>query len=312
MFGKLKDFILKHNRVYHIAPTKIFKKPRYYVIRRHPPGAGFFSNYLYVLCAIMYAKKRGYLPVVDMQRYKTLYNEDRAVEGINNAWEYYFEQPEGASLADAYKSGNYILSNSLDFHREYLPFTEGANKFAIDDKKLGEMHEALQRYIVPRQNILSEINAKMGEYFTGKVVLGVHYRGTDKRKHNGGHFLSVEFDNFVKKIDEITQSLKVDYIFVCSDEEEAIRFLADRFPGKVIFNQAYRSGKGDVRGLHFEQNNTRENHKYLLGKEVLEDTILLSKCDYLLHSHSNVTNASIIMANGGFKKREFIENTVYI
>lgn len=80
---------------YHISFSNIGNKSRYYIIRRKSPGAGFFSNYLYVLTHICYAIERGYKPVVDMQHYSTLYNEDAPINETLNCWKYYYTQPKG-------------------------------------------------------------------------------------------------------------------------------------------------------------------------------------------------------------------------
>ena len=59
----------------------------FYVIRRNPPGAGLFSNFLHVLGHIMIANKRKLTPIVDMENYETLYNEETFINGTRNAWE---------------------------------------------------------------------------------------------------------------------------------------------------------------------------------------------------------------------------------
>ena len=83
---------------------------KYYIIRRSELGAGFFSNYLWVLGHVVFAQKLGYIPVVDMENYPTLYSEDVPVKGIYNAWNYYFENIEEASLEEAYQSKKYVLA----------------------------------------------------------------------------------------------------------------------------------------------------------------------------------------------------------
>ena len=60
-------------------------KAKYYIIYREEGGAGFFSNYMCVLAHIVLARKFGYIPLVDMQNYKTLYREDIPVAGPQHA-----------------------------------------------------------------------------------------------------------------------------------------------------------------------------------------------------------------------------------
>ena len=65
----------------------------FFVIRLYPPAAGFLADYNYVLGYMKYAYDNGWIPVVDMQNYQTLYNEDHPIHGTTNVWEYFFEQP---------------------------------------------------------------------------------------------------------------------------------------------------------------------------------------------------------------------------
>ena len=60
--------------------------PVYYIVRRslNWGDAGFFSNWLYALTHVAYAKEKGWIPVIDMRNYRTLYSEDHPVNGTRN------------------------------------------------------------------------------------------------------------------------------------------------------------------------------------------------------------------------------------
>lgn len=107
----------------HVSLKNLFKKQRYYIIRRPSPGGGFFSNYIWVVAHLSYAVKKNYIPVVDQLNYMTEYTENVPVNGTKNVWEYYFLQPQKESLQRAYASKNYILSDYA-VHSEELPYTE--------------------------------------------------------------------------------------------------------------------------------------------------------------------------------------------
>jgi hypothetical protein len=63
----------------------LYPENTFYVIRRPEPGAGLFSNFHWVLGHILYALEKKYIPVVDMQNYKTFYNELEPINGSKNA-----------------------------------------------------------------------------------------------------------------------------------------------------------------------------------------------------------------------------------
>lgn len=70
-----------------------------YIIRIKPPGEGFYSNVFHVLSKIKFAISRGFIPVVDMLNYSTIFH-DKGFRG--NLWERYYSQPCNLNLEDAY------------------------------------------------------------------------------------------------------------------------------------------------------------------------------------------------------------------
>lgn len=81
-----------------------------YVIRIRKETLGLMGYYMAILGHIYAARSKGYVPVVDMKNYKNTYLKKEEVGNINS-WEYYFRQPAGISLDEAYKSKNVVLSN---------------------------------------------------------------------------------------------------------------------------------------------------------------------------------------------------------
>lgn len=82
----------------------------YYVIRPPYAANGLGGLYLFVLGHMEYAYSKGYIPVVDFGHGKTVYSGDE-ISGNQNVWEWYFLQPGGVSLKEAF-SGNYILART--------------------------------------------------------------------------------------------------------------------------------------------------------------------------------------------------------
>lgn len=306
----IKSFIMSHNKIYHVSLRNIGEKKRYYVIRRHPLGAGFFSNYIYVLSHVMYAQSKGWIPVVDMKRYQTLYNEKEVINGTSNAWEYYFLQPAGVALDTAYKSHNYVLSD-YSLHKEYIPYIENDDSYIVDKERMERASATVSECMIPVVELNTEIQTLFSKYFKGRHILGVHYRGTDKHNYNAGHYISPELEKYIEETERLLSDYKVDGIFLCTDEKSAIEAFSQKFPGKVFWNDAYRAESDSTQGLHLEnvegESAPRNLHKYLLGKEVVIDTYMLSMCDFLIHAHSNVTNAAIIMKNDNFIERRLIK-----
>lgn len=297
------------DRRYSISLSNIFNSRRYYIIRRHKPWAGFFANYLFVIEHIIYAKKKGWIPVVDMENYPTLYNEIYPVDGKMNGWEYYFIQPNNVLLEDAYSSRNYIISDTSHYIK-YLPYIEGDNEFQILPDKITDIFKNICS-IVPLKESIKDMLEMDSSLLRGKVI-GVHIRGTDKRLYVKDHRISADLQKYIQATNEIISSFEVDKIFLCCDEEKTVDIFREYYGNKLIVNDAFRAKEGDTEGIHLKLNSERKDHHFLLGYEVLRDCYMLSKCSYLVFSHSNVTNVALIWNNNKYISTKFVENDIYI
>ena len=79
----------------------------------------------------------------------------------------------------------------------------------------------------------------------------------------------------------------------------------------MVINDAFRSDvqrESHKTGIHeMKVKNARERHKYKMGLEVLKDAWFLSKCDYLVCGHSNITNTVILWNNNMFDRIVCVE-----
>ena len=276
-----------------------------YIIRRIG-NSGFFSNFFYVLGHIVYAQKKNYIPVVDMENYKTLYNEDFLCKGTKNAWEYYFKEKSGITLTDAYKSRNVILSDNY-YLSQYVPSYVGFKESLLTSKDITTLHDVFFKYNEIAPEILETQDAYVKENF-GETTIGIHLRGSDMFDCKG-HPKPAEVDNFLKKLDDIIENNSEAKIFLCTDENHYVSLLKEKYGEKVLTRDVYRSNDHAGKGIHLEDNqNIREYHKYNLGLEVLLDSLILSKCQYLIYGNSNVPLSAIIFNNNQFKKTIHISN----
>ena len=150
-------------------------KPTYYIIRRkwYP---GLFATVGFVASNVRYAIPKGWIPVVDMQNYPSMYLAPEK-RGKENAWEYYFEQPMRVGLAETQNGENIILSDE----KEPIPLPFGMiaryeHKAAFAEWKILVKDGLLK--IKPE--ITEEALAIRDKLFSPKErVLGAHLRGTD-------------------------------------------------------------------------------------------------------------------------------------
>jgi len=278
--------------------------PIYYIVRRNLNwgDAGFFSNWLYALTHIAYAKEKGWIPVVDMRNCHTLYSEKHPVNGTRNAWEYYFEQP--VDTRTAYRSGRFVLSTGSGRKKSYMPFVETDERLDLVPERAEQLKAAAADYMHVRPDLLLSFEEWETTHLAGKRVLGVHWRGTDKRAPPPGHRSTTSLEALLTAVSDLRDRRKPDLIFLASDETGIRERIEEAAGVPVVQTEACRLDAGDARGLHLANvRHARPNHRYLLGLEVLRDAWLLSRCDFLVHGHSNVVNAVLLLRDRPFDDR---------
>lgn len=304
MLEKVKNFF-EHEWPFYLARAR----KKYYIIRRPALGAGFFSNYWWIMGHVVFAHKLGYIPVVDMQNYKTLYSEDVPVQGEWNAWNYYFENVGSIGLQEAYDSGKYVLAEERPLNKYGNKYCEKVYRYPTE-KTIDYYYPIVRDYMVIKPAIRESFESEWNEIKrSDSKVLGIHVRGTDMR-NNMGHPVPATLDKYIECAEKILDSdVQIGSIFLATDEESVIAIFQNYFEQRnirIYYNKAFRSSndskEGKQIGIHeTELNNPREMHKYLMGLEVLKDAWFLSECDYLLCGHSNITNVVLIWNNNKFE-----------
>lgn len=248
------------------------KRKIFYVIRRSP-GAGLFSNVIYVLNHINIALKHNFTPVVDMENFKSIYNEDRKINNTFNAWEYYFKQISPYKLKNIYRSKRVIITEN----KFYKSFSHKISK------KNSDLFKICKKKILINKDICREAGDFVKKNFSGKV-LGIHYRGTSY-KISANHPFPPTKSQMLKYCNKILKNDQYEKIFLCTEDKTMFDFLQKNLGNKIcFFKKSYRSIYDDAFKIY-----PRANHRYKLGKEILIETLVLSKCDGLICQESNVS-----------------------
>ena len=80
LFKKESGFF-NQNINFNICKFGIKNKNKIFYVIKRTPGAGLFSNVIYVLNHLLVAEKNKFIPIIDMENFTTIYNEK---EKINN------------------------------------------------------------------------------------------------------------------------------------------------------------------------------------------------------------------------------------
>jgi hypothetical protein len=242
----------------------------FYVIKRSP-GAGLFSNFIYVLNHLKIASSNNFIPIVDMENFITIYNEKLRINKTFNAWNYYFETKIKINLSKVYNSKKIIFSTnkySSDF------------KHNIDNK---EFRNLFNKWFKIKKIFLLEADKFYQKFFYNQKTLAIHYRGTSY-KTSANHPFPATFkqvDLYIKKL-----LIKGNYtkIFLCTEDLKFLNFIKKKYGNLIVYKDSYRSFKDDAFKIY-----PRKSHRYQLGKEILLESLIISKCDAFLHATTNVS-----------------------
>lgn len=150
-------------------------------------------------------------------------------------------------------------------------------EFELPRKRVNEL---IRKYVRIRSDIKDKVKQFTTQYFNGNYVIGIHFRETDKCAEvpiPSGELCKKVVDDVLAK----TNSKKVK-IFVATDVPWFLDYLKTVYSSMIISYDCFRSVNGVP--VHFSHPDN-----YAKGEEALIDCLLLSKCNYLIKSSSNLS-----------------------
>lgn len=288
LIGKKYNSKIKINdlsQIYYKSYGNLNKNKIFYIIRREPT-AGFFSNVTFILNHLKICDDMNFIPIIDMQNYPSLHNEIHPINKNKNAWEYYFKKINKYSLNEVYKSKNVYMSSKTFQKKMFLDMTN--NEISRYFSKIKIKKEILQKI-----NIFNKEKFKKND-----KILGVHFRGSTYKTARG-HGFPLTKELMIKNIQSLIKKFDYNKIFVVTEEQEYLKALKEKFNDQIIFYDSFRMKKLDSYKIY-----PRKNHRYLLGEEILIETVLLSKCNGLTFIKSNVISAAKLFTKKKIKLHE--------
>jgi len=236
-----------------------------------------------------------------MERAPTLFNEDVPVGGTTNAWEYYFEQPSGRGVADL-TAEDLVITTCGVRRGEFsgaMPIGDGVSVRAAQS--------LVQRYIRLADDVLATADGILHSGVHADV-LGVHVRGTDMRQGlYPDHPQTAPPKVYLERTQAAVERDGFRSVFLACDEIETIHLFQAAFGAMLLTTDAYRVSALVQTTTDYEWlvRSDRTLHRYQLGREVLVDAILLSRCGTLICSQSNVPQAAMYLARG-YQEIDFV------
>ncbi len=283
---------IESNKTYAFGSKN--RNKSFYIIKRKFNANGMFSNLRFVLDHLIYAKKKNFIPIIDMQNFPTVYNEKKKIYNSYNSWNYYFKSINNYDLKEIYNSKNVIFSSDSTLRKLEIDKDKYAQKFC-------------KKYIKLNKSIINKYKLLEKNIFKKKVkVMGVHIRGTLQRIVTG-HSLPPKPKDIVMECNEIFNKYSCKKIFLVTEDLIYYKKFKSFFKDKLITLNTPRS-KPNILGNHNEHftKYNRSLHRYKLGEESIIDTLLLSKTNVFLYTDSNIWRFSVIFSKNKQIKYEFI------
>jgi hypothetical protein len=253
----------------------------YIIVQPQPVSVGMFAIFS-TLAGFLFLYDRGCYAGVSIDctatgaYYEPAYGPDW--------WEYYCEplalgKRQGAQVKRSW--GGEAIDMDLLLHSgvysENYVYPYALPEFYLSRKSVFEL---IQKYIKIKPHLLQKIDSFVEREFTAPLMFGVHYRGTDKSIEAARVSYQQVLDTVYREIQRYSSQ---DYkMFVATDEHAFLEYMQQQFPHRICYQQAMRSV--DNKPLHLS-----ENHPYRQGEEALIDCLLLSRCDCLIRTSSNLS-----------------------
>ena len=274
-----------------------------YYIRFGGAEHGFFGQFRILLKYLAYADRIGFYRVVEWPN-NFPYAEKEGVRGIQNPFEYYFDQPMGISLEDMRKSYNVFCGEEIHITDFYLDkeIPGGEEGYMISEAFIERLAEIMRKYI--RLNSWTEnyMQQEIGGLLQNKKTVGVHVRGSDYKKNYNNHPAIVPVKEYIRAAERLMRSGKYEQVFLATDDMEALELFSSVFADKLVYYKDVIRTKGNV-SVAFSKKR-RNNHRYRLGLEVLRDMMSLAACDGLVAGISQVSNCARITRRSDEKNYE--------
>jgi hypothetical protein len=195
-----------------------------------------------------------------------------------NWWNYFFEPLEaGLATGSSYKTLN---------DKELSKY----GHWGLDNLTRKRSFELIQKYFYLLPHIQEKVSALNEELFEGKYIIGVHYRGTDKVKSRRISYQEVAA-NINKVIAQNKNLHQGDYkIFIATDEDAFLDYMEANYTCPLVYLNVIRSSNGTP--VHL---NGSYSSNYQKGEDALIDSILLSQCDTLIRTDSNLSYWSTML-----------------
>jgi hypothetical protein len=245
-------------------------------------GWGLFADFLWSINHLEYCLISNKTPV--MHWGKSPYNEKGGYNGGNDAWSYYFEPVSNLTYSpgdvihyERFPRGKENFTAIYDVYRDIVENPSYPSKELRQQTK-----EIMDRYVKLKPSVALIIESFYQKKMAGKHTIGIHLRG----QHAFNEFKYPPLQEIFNEANKYATSKS--QFFIATDQINLLNEAIKSLKGTVIYYDCFRTDKGSTAptpsGFLFPINYSKAR----LGEDVLVETFLLSQCDVMIHTISNV------------------------
>ena len=318
-----------------------FSKKKYCIIRVEFPVHSVFVAAKRYIFAAEYARHHGMYPIMDLE-----WRSDfkKGILAGENMWGSMVYQKKGRKVLTENatifvcrvdEGANWNLAETCaDINKDPKDNNIHAKEENWRDY-YRNIHKYVRKYWRFNHHIIYEADKKAQEFFQQKKkILGValrenfsgefyaQLRNMSSRKVYRNHPQNPDINEILEIVATCLEEWKCDKIFVASIYSDSIKKFEDRFPGKIIYCDRERMSTAENidrinSSNKFINDSMAEDQEFRarsrrIGIEYAQETILLSKCDYLIGAKSGQTLSALSLNGGRYKDIKVLEDRRHI
>lgn len=276
------------------------------VLRRMDHTSGPYSDYVTFLPYCRYAQEMGYQVVIDRKTVAPYTYQDAENFGRENAWEYFFRQPDGISVEEIFKGYGNVLRYDIDrtFGNNCFWKSPIVPEMLDKEKEMLQWKALAKRYFPLGIDLEKRVVEESERLLMGKKVLGVAIREGIARGfelgYSGNHPIQPGAEMALRDVARCLKEWEMEYVFLACETFATRTLFQKELGDRLLFIDRILR---DYRELDDERYVSGEKVPYdnvSITKDYVVEMNLLAKCDSYIGGYNGGTNGVLLMKEGDF------------
>lgn len=258
----------------------------------HSYESGFFATYRRMIEVCNQCEVYGFIPVITFGEHYPYSEWGKTINGQSNPYNHFFRNVSTVTYEDAMHSFAVIMSSGT----QWMAARKMMLGHSVDNEELGYAYDEiyfqnaaniLKKHIRWNDLLIKEVKSDIRALLGTKRTLGVHVRIKVFQQQINRHPIVSDIGEYIAAARDALNN-GFEQIYLATDELGSLHTFRSEFGEKVLYyGDAFRSDEGNT--LLDVNVSSRENHRYLLGYEVIRDMLTLADCDGLVCGLSQVS-----------------------